>query len=190
MGGTTVTEGVDRAARTKRLAERNLFEELVRLRDEQREQRRGAMQVIKRGELPLELNPHGLMRWYLHPFIDDTAIRALIFYSQEIPPGSRSGKQKHPGELIFYVVSGRGYTLIDGVRHPWRADDVFAIPTREGGVVYQHFNEDRERPAELVACELNQVHRLGVDRGSEFEELERAPEYSAARAAERRGEGG
>ena len=173
-------------SRKEKLAARNLFDELIQLRDQQREQKRSAMQVLKRGELPVELNPHGLMRWYLHPFIDDTAITALIFYSQEIPPGSRSGKQKHPGELMFYVVSGRGYTLIDGVRHPWKADDVICIPTREGGVVYQHFNEDRERPAELVACELNQAQRLGVDRGSEFDELEAAPEYAEAQAAERR----
>ncbi len=172
--------------RMKQLAQRNLFDELIRLRDEQRQQRRSALQVIKRDELPVELNPHGLMRWYLHPFIDDTTIRALIFYSQEIPPGSRSGKQKHPGELIFYVVSGRGHTLIDGVRHPWKTDDVFTIPTREHGTVFQHFNDDPERPAVLVACELNEVHRLGVDRGSAFEELEAAPEYAAAQAAERR----
>jgi hypothetical protein len=31
------------------------------------------------------------------------------------------------------------------------------------------------------------VHRLGVDRGSAFEELEHAPEYAAAQAAARRG---
>jgi hypothetical protein len=174
--------------RTERLAARNLFDELIELRDQQREQRRNAMQVIKKGELPLELNQHGLLRWYLHPFIDDTAIKAITFYTQEIPPGSRSGKQKHPGELMFYVVSGRGHTLIDGVRHPWKADDVVSIPTREGGVVYQHFNDDPDHPAELVACEQNQVHRLGVDRGSAFDELEAAPEYAAQRAAERGGE--
>jgi len=169
--------------RTRRLAERNLFDELLALRDSQREQRRAAMQVIKRDELPVEVNAHGLLRWYLHPLVDDTAIQSLIFYSQQIPAGSRSGRQKHPGELIFYVVAGRGHTRIDGMPHPWKADDVFAIPTREGGTVYQHFNDDPERPAELVACELNQVHRLGVDRGSAFEELEAAPEYAAGRAA-------
>jgi hypothetical protein len=171
----------------ERLAARNLFDELIRLRDEQRVQRRGALQVIKGTELPVELNPHGLIRWYLHPFIDDTAIRALIFYRQEIPPGSRSGMQKHPGELMFYFVHGRGYTLIDGVRHPWKADDVLSLPTREGGVTYQHFNTDPDEPAELVACELNQAHRLGVDRGSEFDELSPAPEYEAARSAARNG---
>jgi Cupin domain len=175
------------STRRERLGQRNFFDELIRLRDQQREQRRGALQVIKRGELPLELNPHGYLRWYLHPFIEDTAIRALMFYSQEIPPGSRSGKQKHPGEMMFYVVSGRGHTLIDGVRHPWKADDVFCIPTRQEGTIYQHFNDDSDQPAELVACELNQVHRLGVDRGSAFEELENAPEYAAAQAAARRG---
>jgi hypothetical protein len=174
------------STRKERLAQRNFFDELLRLRDQQRDQRRDALQVIKRGELPLELNPHGYVRWYLHPFIEDTAIRALIFYSQEIPPGSRSGKQKHPGELMFYIVSGRGHTLIEGVRHPWKADDVISIPTRQDGTVYQHFNDDPDHPAELVGCELNQVHRLGVDRGSAFEELDPAPEYAAAQAARRR----
>ena len=78
-------------------------------------------------------------------------------------------------------------TLISTIGLFWKADDVFCIPTRQEGTIYQHFNDAPDQPAELVACELNQVHRLGVDRGSGFEELENAPEYAAAQAAERRG---
>ena len=39
------------STRQERLGQRNLFDELIALRDQQREQRRGALQVIKRTEL-------------------------------------------------------------------------------------------------------------------------------------------
>jgi gentisate 1,2-dioxygenase len=117
------------------------------------------------------------MQWYLHPALHDTLLRTLMFYRQEIPPGSRSGKQKCQGSLLFYVQEGRGYTILDGARHPWEAGDLINLPIREEGVVYQHFNVDPDQRVLLVACEPNLVDALGVDKGSGFEQLEPAPEY-------------
>ena len=58
------------------------------IRDEQREQIRTGIQVVKECELPLESNRQGLMRWYMHPSIKDTALSTMIFYQQEIPPAA------------------------------------------------------------------------------------------------------
>jgi len=163
--------------RTDRLTKTNYWDELFRIRDQQREFRQGAVKVVRRSELPLEKNRQGLMRWYLHPSITDTVIHSLIIFEQEIPPGSRSGRIKFQGGQVLYVKEGKGHTLVDGVRHAWQAGDVINLPLKRDGIVVQHVNGDRERPAKLIACEPNWVGCVGVDRGSGFEQLEDSPDH-------------
>jgi gentisate 1,2-dioxygenase len=167
--------------RMKQLAERNLWDELLALRDEQRAQRKSGLQVIKRGQLPQEVNRQGLMRWYMHPMIRDTVLTTEMFFEQEIPPGSRSGRLKFQGEQVIYIIEGRGHTLIDGVKHTWSAGDVLNLPLRKQGIVVQHVNDDPDKPARFVAAEPNFFMCTSVDRGSGFEQIEDAPEYSEHR---------
>lgn len=83
--------------RKAKLAATNHWDELLAMRDQQRERIRHGIQVIKEKDLPVETNKQGLMRWYLHPAIKDTALATLMFFQQEIPPGSRSGRIKFQG---------------------------------------------------------------------------------------------
>ena len=159
------------------LAKTNFWDELLAMRDSQREQRKNGIQVIKGSTIPQELNRQGLMRWYLHPAITDTVLTTEMFFEQEIPPGSRSGRYKFQGEQVMYIVEGRGYTLIDGVKHPWAAGDVVNLPVRKNGIIVQHVNDDPRQPARFVAAEPNFFACTGVDRGSGFEQLQDAPEY-------------
>ena len=64
--------------RKARLAKVNYWDEMLALRDRQRAQRKNALQVIEEQELPLESNRQGLMRWYMHPSITDTALTTLL----------------------------------------------------------------------------------------------------------------
>jgi len=163
--------------RSARLAEKNFWGELLALRDRQRAERKDGMQVLKRRDLPLEANRQGFMRWYMHPEIKDAVLSTYLCFEQEIPPGSRSGRVKFQGGQVIYVIAGRGYTLLDGVKHPWAAGDVINLPLRRGGIVVQHFNEDPETPARFLAVEPNLFACTSVDRGSGFEQLEDAPEF-------------
>jgi gentisate 1,2-dioxygenase len=163
--------------RKSKLAEVNHWEELLKLRDRQREQTRNGIQVIKEAELPQEVSRHGLLRWYLHPAIKDTCLSVLLFYQQEIPPGSRSGRLKFQGGQVMMITEGRGYTTIDGVKHPWKAGDVLNLPLRADGIIVQHFNADPNNSAKFVAAEPNWLEGVTVDRGCGFEQLEDAPEY-------------
>ena len=163
--------------RTEKLAATNHWDELLALRDRQRAARKSAVQVVRLSELPLENNRHGLMRWYLHPAIKDTCLSVLLFFQQEIPPGSRSGRLKFQGGQVMMITEGRGYTTIDGVKHPWKAGDVLNLPLRADGIIVQHFNSDPDRPAKFVAAEPNWLECVTVDRGCGFEQLEDAPEY-------------
>lgn len=157
----------------------NLFEALTRLRDAQRDRRRSPVCVLSGADLPWELNAHGFTRWYLHPLFLHTAVRTFSAYLQYLPPGSRSGRQQHPGDKVFFTLQGKGHTVIDGVSYAWGPEDLLMLPIRPEGVTYQHFNDDPSAPAYLFACEPNLAFTLDLDRGSRFEELEPAPEYSA-----------
>jgi len=166
--------GDDRKAR---LAETNFWGELLALRDRQRAERKDGMQVLKRRDLPVEVNRQGTMRWYMHPEIKDTVLSTYLCFEQEIAPGSRTGRLKFQGGQVIYVIAGRGYTLLDGVKHPWAAGDVINLPLRRGGIVVQHFNDDPHEPARFLAVEPNLLACTSVDRGSGFEQLEDAPEF-------------
>jgi hypothetical protein len=165
------------STRKAKLAETNHWDDLLAIRDEQRVRMRNGLQVIKEQELPLELSRQGLMRWYLHPSIKDTALQTMLFFEQEIPPGSRSGRLKFQGGQVMMILEGKGYTLIDGVKHEWAAGDVVNLPLRSDGIVIQHFNTDPQVTAKFVAAEPNWIECASVDRGSGFEQIEDAPEF-------------
>ena len=155
----------------------NWYDELIRLRDEERKRIEKSTMLMKGKELPLEVNPQGLMKWYMHPANDETAHKALIICVQEIPPGSKSGKQKYQGGMVIFVIQGEGHSVIDGKEYPWKANDIVQLPLRPDGVIFQHFNDSSKETAKFICVEPNLVGALGVDRGSGFEQLEPAPEY-------------
>jgi hypothetical protein len=164
-------------SRTERLRKINFWENFFELRDIQRMRKKNALVNVLGKELPWEINRQGIMRWYLHPIMEDTVINNLICYVQEIPVGSRSGRVKAQGGQVFYIWEGKGFTVMDGVKHYWEEGSVVQIPVRPPGVIFQHFNDDAKVPARLICVEVNSVGSLGVDRGSGFEQLENCPEY-------------
>jgi hypothetical protein len=163
--------------RAARLANVNHWDELFALRDRQRAQLKGAIQVVKGAQLPQENNRQGLMRWYLHPSIKDTVVSTTTMFEQEIPPGSRSGRLKFQGGQVMLILEGRGHTLIDGVKHPWEAGDVVNLPIKTDGIIIQHVNDDREKRVRFLAAEPNWFECTTVDRGSGFEQIEASPDF-------------
>lgn len=166
-------------SRREKLEQHNYWDELIAIRDRQRERLRDAIQVVRGEELPQENNPLGLVKWYAHPAIDDTILSTLMFFEQELPPRSRSGRLKFQGGQVIYILAGKGYTTIDGVKHPWKAGDVLNLPIRRDGIVVQHVNDDDTAAAKFLACEPNWFAATGVDRGSGFELIEPSSVFRA-----------
>ena len=156
----------------------NLLEWLYRLRDRQRKRQGKGAWLIKGRDLPWEDNRQGKMKWFLHPALESTAIRSMLVFEQEIAPGGRSGAQRTPGGAVLYILEGKGYTLLDGVRHDWQAEDLVNIPIRRDGVVVQHVNADLRHPVRFISADLNLVDILGVDRGAELDQVEPAPDWN------------
>jgi hypothetical protein len=162
-----------------RFSHMNLWDEIFKLRDLQRERQKTAVQVVRGSKLPLEHNKHGLMRWFLHPQITDTVLTTFLFYEQEIPPGSRSGRLKFQGGQVMFILEGRGYTVIDGVKYAWEAGDTVNLPLKRDGIVVQHFNDDPNKRVRFLAAEPNWLECTSVDRGSGFEQIEASPDYKS-----------
>ncbi len=64
----------------------------------------------------------------------------------EEAPHSSSHSHTHT-EAMLYVLEGRGYSLIDGERHDWRAGDAVHVPPRM--TLHGHFNDSDERTRTL-----------------------------------------
>jgi len=156
---------------------RNLWEEILTLRDQQRKEQEKAVWLIKGKDIPWENNKQGIMRWYMHPLLKSICINTMKVFVQEIPPGGRSGRLHHPGNQVIFILEGQGYTVLDGQKHHWSKNDVVQLPLRIKGVTVQHFNSDPDKPARFVACEPNTFLSVGVDRGSGFEQIEVSPDY-------------
>jgi len=156
-----------------------LWDEMMRIRDAERVRISKATAVIDGENTAREITPMGIIRWYIHSALEDPAIRTYFLWMHEIPPGSRTGRVKHQGGRIHYVWKGQGYTVVDGVSHEWEQGNVIALPIKDGGIEYQHFNTSNE-DALLLTAELNLVSALGVEWGAHFEVVEPAPEYRAS----------
>ena len=60
----------------------NLFDELIRKRDQYRDNVKQATMVNDGEKLSLEKNRMGLYRWYLHPSLEKQAIRTQLVWIQ------------------------------------------------------------------------------------------------------------
>lgn len=154
-----------------------LLDSLFLRRNRWRQRLAQARWVVRGKDQPAEINRMGVYKWYVHPDLDDVAVRHILFWIQEIPPGSRSGKQKHQGNRVHFVLEGKGYSIVDGVRYDWGPEDLLILPINAGGCVVQHFNADPSRPARLAVAEPNWYDIMGMDLAAGFEQIEDAPEY-------------
>ncbi|HEY2044124.1 MAG TPA: cupin domain-containing protein [Jatrophihabitans sp.] len=134
--------------------------------------------LVSRDEATAESTVMGLMRWYLHPDLYGPTTRSLYFHELSIEAGGRSGRLQTQGGQVHFVLTGAGFTELDGTRNQWEAGDVIAIPIRELGVTYQHFN-DGHQAARLLVVWPNLDSALGPEAGVEMRVLEPASAYKS-----------
>lgn len=159
----------------------DLLDDLYLRRNHWREMMSKARWIVKAKDQPLETNRMGVYRWFVHPTFTDVAARQILFWTHDIPPGSRSGVQKTQGGRIHFVVEGNGYSMVEGKRYDWEKEDMIMLPIKAGGVTVQHFNSDPNSAAKLAVAEPNWYDILGMDMACGLEQLEDCPEYRQAR---------
>jgi quercetin dioxygenase-like cupin family protein len=131
--------------------------------------------VCRQSECPQNLTRQGRLRTYLGLTIKDTPLQNWVVFTHEVR--TASGKHRHQGGLIIYVIDGNGYSIVDGERIEWEKGDLVLLPLREKGVEHQHFNSNPDKPALWMAF----IH-LGLKEyvASEMTQSEVSPEYKKA----------
>lgn len=92
--------------------------------------------------------------------------RILGMYIHQLPPACHTETHKH-GQATIYVLSGRGYSIVDGERHDWQAGDLINVPA---GFWHQHFNLDEERVSQHLLISTQPLGWLIHLSKGEFEE--------------------
>ena len=106
--------------------------------------------VLRIEDCPQQQTRQGLLRFYLSPFvIHDTPLQNWSVFTHEIH--TKSGKHKHQGGIVIYVVEGKGHSVVDGERWDWEKGDLVLLPLRPEGVEHQHFNDDPSKPSVWMA---------------------------------------
>jgi mannose-6-phosphate isomerase-like protein (cupin superfamily) len=131
--------------------------------------------VVLRGkEMPWEQTRQGRLQWFIVRETDDTnsVLRDWDVFIHDIRV--HSGKHRHQGGLIIYVLEGQGYTEVDDERVEWEAGDLLLLPIQPGGVTHKHYNR---RPGE--SCKwMAFIYRPYMDEiGYYIEQKEQAPDY-------------
>ena len=94
----------------------------------------------------------------------------------EEAPRSSSHKHAHT-EAMLYVLEGRGYSMIDGVRHDWEEGDAVHVPPRMTS--HEHFNDSDARTRTLRIEFGIRFFYEGLWRG--YEKVQETQEGSAHR---------
>jgi quercetin dioxygenase-like cupin family protein len=131
--------------------------------------------VCKLEECPQALTRQGRLRTYLGLTITDTPLQDWVVFTHEVR--TASGKHRHQGGLVIYVIDGEGYSVVNGERIDWSKGDLVLLPLHEKGVEHQHFNTNPEKPALWMAF----IHLpLKEYVASEMTQSEVSPEYKKA----------
>jgi quercetin dioxygenase-like cupin family protein len=88
----------------------------------------------------------GKLKFFLDPVSHkNTPLQQWRVFIHDIK--TRSGKHRHQGGLVIYVLAGKGYSIVEGERKDWEKGDLVLLPMKPGGVEHQHFNADPSQPA-------------------------------------------
>ncbi|HEY1267761.1 MAG TPA: cupin domain-containing protein [Candidatus Binatia bacterium] len=129
--------------------------------------------VVRRADRKEEMTRQGRLRYYLNrTVLHDTVLKDWNVFTHELR--TRSGKHRHQGGLVLYVIEGKGYTICDGQRLDWERGDLILLPIQPGGVEHQHFNLNGDTPSFWMAYIYKPFHDE-VAHG--MEQREDAPEF-------------
>jgi gentisate 1,2-dioxygenase len=115
----------------------------------------------------------GRLRFFLDPlFYPEVPLLHWRVFTHEIR--TKSGKHRHQGGLLIYVLEGRGYSVVEGERMDWEKGDLVLLPLNPNEVEHQHFNLDPEKPSLWAAF----IHLPTQEYlASDLQQMENSPEF-------------
>lgn len=131
--------------------------------------------VIRGDDTPWQLCRQARLKYFLMPEFKDACLGDWWVFSADVI--THSGKHNHQGGLVIFVLEGKGYSVVDGVRYDWEEGDLILLPHKPAGVEHQHFNREPGKNARWLAF----IYRPYWDAvAAEIKQVEPAPEWLAA----------
>ena len=86
---------------------------------------------------------------YTSPFHGGPVMPTIDCWIQMLRPGERTKAHRHTGSVVYNVVRGTGWTVIDGQRFDWAPGDILCIPS---WAVHEHANASDTEGAVLFSA--------------------------------------
>lgn len=149
------------------------YERQLRARAEFQDRQLVGPVVIRSTDREFTVTRQANLKYYLDPMTyKDTPLQDWLVFVNDVK--RHSGKHRHQGGLVIYVIEGRGYSVVDDERIEWEAGDLLLLPIKPNGVVHQHFNHAPGEPCLWIAF----VHMPIMDSVSmEMTQIEALPEF-------------
>src|SRR3990170_178264 len=152
------------------------YEAVVALYGNQREQTASGAIVVRRKDVDFEVARQGRLRQLTTPvYWPKHAAPGWAVFEQDIK--RHSGKHVHQGGIVIFVLEGKGYTVVDGVRYDWEKGDLIVLPIKPGGGEHQHFNLVEGEPC---LWEAFVYHPYWQPLAQQVLQRELSPEYKPA----------
>jgi mannose-6-phosphate isomerase-like protein (cupin superfamily) len=139
---------------------------------EARERARTGKIVIRTKDLPWRQNRMGYIKSYLSWNKADTAVEDWTCFIHDIK--FHSGKHRHQGGIMLFVLEGEGYTVVNGEKVEWEKGDLIILPVLPNGCEHQHFNKTPGKPARWMAFLYSPFFQV---LGNLFQHVENSPDW-------------
>ena len=124
-----------------------------------RDRRLNGKVVLKKEEAFWEQCRQAFHGYYMNPGNwAELAVPDWMVFIHEVR--SKGGKHVHQGGICLFVLSGKGYSIVDGVKYDWEKGDCIILPLTPGGVEHQHFNENPDGPSRWMCLDYVPYHQL------------------------------
>ncbi|HYK97234.1 MAG TPA: hypothetical protein VEU77_02460 [Candidatus Acidoferrales bacterium] len=136
---------------------------------------------IKRTDVPVVDSRQGTSQFYVMPQFEELALTQWVVFVRD-HTGVPSGRHTHQGGITIFGVEGDGYSVVNGQRFDWTAEDAVLLPIVPGGLDHQHFRARDDRPSKFMGIIYEP---LVVGLGAEMVQLEpqtRESKWEAAKA--------
>src|SRR5258705_3714282 len=168
----------------ERPRERDNYEEIIAHQRAERDRSFTGQVVIRGEDSPWVICRQAMVKYYMWPSrykggeIPETVLDDWIVFVQDIKV--HSGKHRHQGGLVIYILEGEGWSEVDGERHDWEAVDLLLLQLKPGGVEHKHYNRNEGKPAKWIAFISGALFEWGA---SEMVQLENHPDFKAKNIA-------
>jgi gentisate 1,2-dioxygenase len=98
-------------------------------------------------DVPFKVTPRGARSGFLVDKAIGHATGGLTAVMHQLAPGLYQSRHRHGGEAWLYCVTGEGYSMIDGVKVPWKQGDLVIV---DHWSWHQHFNASPDKVSSII----------------------------------------